>query len=74
MGTLPCFGLNGHVPSNRVWFGGVLRGERLRFWSLRDVPTIFLEFGWGKGKKGLAPIVQKVDREALLKGLRMSLV
>ena len=34
----------------------------------------FLEFGWGKGKKGLAPIVQKVDSEALIKGLRMSLV
>ena len=24
VGTLPSFGLNGHVPPNRVWFGGVL--------------------------------------------------
>ena len=24
LGILPSFGLNGHVPPNRVWFGGVL--------------------------------------------------
>ena len=59
MGTLPCFGLNGHVPPNRVWFGGVLSGERLRFWSLRDVPTIFFGVWLGEGEKRIGPNYSK---------------
>ena len=77
MGELSSFGLNGHVPLNRVWFGGVLNNTG--GWAF--VVLVFtwctnnlLEFGWGEGKKGLAPIVQKVDSEALLEGLRVSLV
>ena len=78
MGALSSFGLNGHVPLNRVWFRGVLNNTG--GWAF-----VVLVFTWctnnlfwslvgGRGKKDWPLIVQKVDSEALDRGVTMSLV
>ena len=51
-----------------------LGGEHLRFWSSRDVPTIFFGFWLGGGEKRIGPNCSKDGWRGLLKGLRMSVV